>query len=165
MPHQRLFSTSGSLLPSPEVSLTHSVFREMLPLSPHCSLNLPDQPVPSPPLQLFFLHGGALSDRTYLRSQTPPEGWEKMGKPPGTGKTNTKKEAHLLSLSASPTLGCGINTGKYLFIATQHPNICFSLSRGHTHSCCLPRRLRSQQTRAQFCLLRPGRKEILQDLL
>lgn len=49
-----------------------------------------------------------------------------------TAKIN-KGKAHLISLSASPTLGCGINTGNYLFIATQHSNICFSLSHGHAH--------------------------------
>lgn len=52
--------------------------------------------------------------------------------PPETDKTNTEG-THLISLSASPTLGCGINTGRYLFIASQHPNICFPVSQGHTH--------------------------------
>lgn len=109
--------------------MTHSVFREMLLLSPHCSLNLLDEPVPSPPLQLFLSHRAALSDPP---CQTPPEGWERTGKAPQeTDKTNTEG-THLISLSASPTLGCGINTGRYLFIASQHPSICFSVSRGHT---------------------------------
>lgn len=63
----------------------------------------------------------------------PSRGLGKVwGKTPQSARTNTKK-AHLISLSASPTLGCGINTGKYLFITTQHTNICFSLSHGHTH--------------------------------
>lgn len=42
----------------------------------------------------------------------------------------------MINLSASPTLGCGINTGKYLFIATQHPNICFPLSHAHILAAC-----------------------------
>lgn len=146
--------------------MTHSVFKEMLLLSPHCSLNFPDQLLSSPPLQLFLLHGVALSDRTYLPSQTPPEGWKTRGETRTVTK-QTQKKVHLISLSASPTLGCGINTGKYLFIITQHPNICFSWSHGHTLTWSLPARcLPSQRAWARFCEpRRGGKRPLLKDFL
>lgn len=69
----------------------------------------------------------------------------------------------MINLSASPTLGCGINTGKCLFITTQHPNIWFSVSHGHTLLFTLHPRCLSDAFAASKGRLLPakGTKEIL----
>ena len=138
VPHQRLFSASGFLLPSPEVSLTHSVFREMLPLSPHRSLNLPDQPVPSPPLQLFLT--------SFVRRDLPPKpnptgGLGKDRKNPGDWQ-NKHRKGSPDQPERQPHPGVW-NKHWQVFIYRHSASkyLCLFVTRAHTHihaACQMP---------------------------
>lgn len=137
-------------------------FREMLLLSPHRSLNLPDQPLPCPPLQLLLLHGVALSNRTYLPSQTPLEGWERTGKTLETDKTNTKKGS-LDQPECQPHPGVWDKHGQ-VFIHRHSASKYLFLFVTHSHSRCPPDAFFcSKGGHASVCEGRRGKRSRLKD--
>lgn len=163
VPRQRLFSASGCLLPSPEVSLTHSVFREMPPLSPHCSLILPNQPVPIPPLHPWELRSSFVQHAP--TSQTKPL-W-RAGK--GLGKNprecqNKYKKGSLDQPECQPHPGVWDKHGQvFVHHHSAYKYLFLFVSWTHSHRRCMPDTfLPKEPGLTSVCRGRAGRISCLQ---